>query len=470
MPDFTHPLEIARLDTLKKNKTFNLILNGLGSTHANLTTIAQIPDRCFAVTPETFPKLYSLYQIAKNRLDIQKDYSIFCNMDYTRNAKTVGTNEDCVIVIDSSCLEDFSEEQLIALIGRELGHIKMQHVSYLTAFNFMDALFGFLPEFISRFLDSVLVNVVKGLLIEWMLAAEYTADRASAIAAESIQPVMQNHLMACGIETAAESADYERYMQIDLPNLDGVDNVKKAIMTETLRAFPIPFVIPRMKELAKWSTSEECKNDFPQIYTKKIARPTNKIQTLTNFTEDKKSMRLSRGQRVEIAKSKSGLSEILIGLGWDVNKSGGNDFDLDAAVFLLGANRKVITDEDFIFYGNLKHKSGAVEHLGDNLTGKGAGDDEQIKIYLDKIPADIEKLDFTVTIYDAESRRQNFGQVENAFIRVVNVATGNEILRYDLSANFSVETAIVVAEIYAIGSGFRGGLAALCKSFGVKLE
>ena len=188
---------------------------------------------------------------------------------------------------------------------------------------------------------------------------------------------------------------------------------------------------------------------------------------------------LKKGQKVDLTKTNPGLKEVLIGLGWDVNKyDGGKDFDLDAAAFLLGGAGKVNSDADFIFYGNLKHASGSVEHLGDNLTGAGEGDDEQIKIDLSKVPADVEKIDFTVTIYEADERKQNFGQVENAFIRVVNSASGEELIRYDLGEDFSVETAVVIGELYrnkgewkfnAIGSGFSGGLAALCGNFGVSV-
>ncbi|MBR0061645.1 MAG: TerD family protein, partial [Selenomonadaceae bacterium] len=149
-----------------------------------------------------------------------------------------------------------------------------------------------------------------------------------------------------------------------------------------------------------------------------------------------------------------------------------------AAAFLLGANGKVNSDDDFVFYNNLKHKSGSVEHMGDNLTGAGEGDDEEIKIDLSKVPAEVEKIDFTVTIYEAEERKQNFGQVENAFIRVVNSATNEELIRYDLGEDFSIETAVVIGELYrnkgewkfnAIGSGFSGGLASLGKNYGVNV-
>ena len=188
---------------------------------------------------------------------------------------------------------------------------------------------------------------------------------------------------------------------------------------------------------------------------------------------------LKKGQKVDLTKTNPGLKNILIGLGWDTNKyDGGADFDLDASVFLLGANGKVASDDDFVFYGNLKHKSDSVEHLGDNLTGAGEGDDEEIKIDLSKVPEAVEKIDFTVTIYEADERKQNFGQVENAFIRVVNAETNEELIRYDLGEDFSVETAVVIGELYrnkgewkfnAIGSGFSGGLAALGTNYGVNV-
>jgi tellurium resistance protein TerD len=186
---------------------------------------------------------------------------------------------------------------------------------------------------------------------------------------------------------------------------------------------------------------------------------------------------LQKGAKVDLTKGNPGLSKLVVGLGWDTNKyAGGADFDLDAAAFLLAGSGKVASDADFVFYNNLSHSSGAVVHQGDNLTGEGEGDDEQIRVDLSKIPANYEKIAFTVTIHDAEVRKQNFGQVSNAFIRIVNETNGQELMRYDLGEDFSVETAVVVAELYrngaewkfnAIGSGFKGGLAALCKNFGI---
>ena len=181
---------------------------------------------------------------------------------------------------------------------------------------------------------------------------------------------------------------------------------------------------------------------------------------------------LSKGQKVSLTKGNPGLKKVVVGLGWDVNQfDTGGDFDLDAAAFLLGDSGKVAKSDDFVFYGNLTHPSGAVQHMGDNLTGAGDGDDEQIKIDLTLVPANVTKIAFTATIYEPEQRRQNFGQVNNAFIRIYNEETGEEMLRYDLGEDFSIETAVVFGELYknnnewkfnAIGSGYQGGLAALC--------
>lgn len=189
---------------------------------------------------------------------------------------------------------------------------------------------------------------------------------------------------------------------------------------------------------------------------------------------------LQKGQKVSITKNNPGLSKVVIGLGWDTNQfDTGGDFDLDTAAFLLTDSGKVSRPEDFVFFGNLTHPSGSVQHMGDNLTGAGDGDDEQIKINLSGIPENISKIAFTVTIYEAEQRHQNFGQVSNAFIRIYNEVTGEEILRYDLGEDFSIETAAVFGELYknngewkfnAIGSGYQGGLAALCENYGVEVE
>ncbi len=158
---------------------------------------------------------------------------------------------------------------------------------------------------------------------------------------------------------------------------------------------------------------------------------------------------LSKGQKVDLTKKNPGLKNIMVGLGWDVNAfDSGADFDLDAAAFMLGSNGKCPTEKEFIFYGNLEHASGAVKHMGDNLTGEGEGDDEQIEVKLPDIPSNVEKIAFTVTIYDSDVRRQNFGQVSNSFIRIVDMSTDTELIRYDLGEDFSIETAVVVGELY----------------------
>ena len=192
------------------------------------------------------------------------------------------------------------------------------------------------------------------------------------------------------------------------------------------------------------------------------------------------SISLKKGQKVSLTKGNPGLKNVVVGLGWDTNAyDTGSDFDLDAAAFCLTDSGKVSSQNDFVFFGNLNHQSGAVSHLGDNLTGAGDGDDEQIKIDLSKIPAEITKIAFTVTIYEAEARRQNFGQVSNAFVRIFDENTGEELLRYDLGEDFSIETAVVFGELYknadewkfnAIGSGYQGGLAALCNMYGIDAE
>lgn len=188
---------------------------------------------------------------------------------------------------------------------------------------------------------------------------------------------------------------------------------------------------------------------------------------------------LAKGQKVDLTKGNPGLTKIMVGLGWDVNAfDSGSAFDLDAAAFMVGDDGKCPTDKEFIFYGNLNHPSESVNHMGDNLTGEGDGDDEQIQIDLAKIPANISKIAFTVTIYDAAVRQQNFGQVSNSFIRIVDETTNTELIRYDLGEDFSIETAVVVGELYrhngewkfnAIGSGFQGGLAALCGHYGIEV-
>ncbi len=189
---------------------------------------------------------------------------------------------------------------------------------------------------------------------------------------------------------------------------------------------------------------------------------------------------LQKGQKVDLTKTNPGLKKVLVGLGWDTNKyDGGKDFDLDSSAFLLGSTGKVTADTDFVFYNNPKNANGSVVHTGDNRTGEGEGDDEQLTVELASVPAEVEKISFCITIHDATARSQNFGQVSNAFVRIVNEETNEELIRYDLGEDFSVETAIVVAELYrhsgewkfsAVGSGYQNGLEGLVRDFGLAVS
>ncbi|RZS90096.1 tellurium resistance protein TerD [Motilibacter rhizosphaerae] len=187
---------------------------------------------------------------------------------------------------------------------------------------------------------------------------------------------------------------------------------------------------------------------------------------------------LSKGGNVSLTKEAgpAGLSNILVGLGWDTRTTTGTDFDLDASAILVKTDGKVLSDQHFIFFNNLKSPEGAVEHTGDNKTGEGEGDDEAIKVNLPLVPAEVDKVVFVVSIYDADARSQNFGQVRNAFIRVVNEAGGAELARYDLSEDASTETAMVFGEVYrsgaewkfrAVGQGYASGLRGIALDFGV---
>lgn len=188
------------------------------------------------------------------------------------------------------------------------------------------------------------------------------------------------------------------------------------------------------------------------------------------------SVSLSKGGNVSLSKEAPGIKAAMVGLGWDVRATDGQAFDLDAVVFILGANGKVRSDSDFVFYNNPKGANGAVQHQGDNRSGEGEGDDEQVLMNLDGIPADVDKVVIAATIHEADARKQNFGQVNNAYMRVINAQGGTEIARFDLSEDASTEAAMIFGEIYkrndewkfrAVGQGFAGGLGPLAKNYGV---
>ena len=187
---------------------------------------------------------------------------------------------------------------------------------------------------------------------------------------------------------------------------------------------------------------------------------------------------LKKGQKVDLMKEGNGSTHYLVGLGWDANMYSGADFDLDASVFCVDANGKVTNDLDFVFYNNLQHPSGGVIHMGDNLTGGNNGDSEQIEIDLNKIPSNIDRVIFAVTIYEADTRNQNFGMIRNAYIRLFDTENNQEVIRFDLTEEYSIETAMEIGALYrknggwkfdAIGAGYSGGLAALCRAHGVQV-
>ena len=190
------------------------------------------------------------------------------------------------------------------------------------------------------------------------------------------------------------------------------------------------------------------------------------------------SIALSKGGNISLSKTDPSLNQVLVGLGWDARPTDGADFDLDASAFMINDDGKVRSDSDFIFYNQMRSVCGSVEHTGDNQTGAGEGDDEALIVLLEKVPADIQRIIFTVTIHEAEQRKQNFGQVSHAFVRIVNKESGQEVTRYDLSEDASIETAMIFGEIYrhnsewkfrAVGQGYAGGLAALARQFGINL-
>ncbi|SIR89849.1 TerD family protein [Williamsia sterculiae] len=187
---------------------------------------------------------------------------------------------------------------------------------------------------------------------------------------------------------------------------------------------------------------------------------------------------LSKGGNVSLTKAAPNLTAVSVGLGWDVRSTTGTDFDLDASAIAAGQDKKVLSDKHFVFFNNLKSPDGSIEHTGDNLTGEGEGDDEVINVDLSAVPPEVDSIIFPVSIYDADSRSQSFGQVRNAFIRVVNRADNNELARYDLTEDASTETAMVFGELYrngaewkfrAIGQGYASGLAGIARDYGVNV-
>ena len=297
--------------------------------------------------------------------------------------------------------------------------------------------------------DTVYSNAISGIIL----------DANASRTENSIQVTTVKEMNASDLKISSDTKEYSVTMAFSGVK-NGIGAYEKNIQNGIVRSIHI------WEDTSMHSTYVKIYYEKKYVYTKKTLSNGGKIT-------------LSKGKKVSLTKGNPGLKHIVVGLGWDTNKyDGGFDFDLDSAAFLLGENGKVNADTDFVFYNNLKHSSGAVEHLGDNLTGEGDGDDEQVKVDLSLVPQNISKIAFTVTIHEALERRQNFGQVSNSYVRVVDEDTNQELLNYELGEDFSIETAIVVCEIYrhngewkfnALGSGFEGGLEALCKNFGVNV-
>lgn len=454
LENLIHPLERANFSELQGSRLLNGILTVMGGTHAGLTSLAEVPDRALTVTAQNFPRLYDAYKFAHDKLELEKDYDLFCTFEYNRNAKTLGTDDECIIVVDSSCLEDFSDKQLRALIGRELAHIKFKHVKYLTAFSLIDYLVSFVPSVLA---NVGAVSALKGLLLDYLLAAQFTADRAGAFVAGDILPVIQNNLMTSGLETAEECIDYELYTQVTLSeDLNQFDRAAKLLMTNTLRDFQIPFVIPRIRELAAWGNSDACREFLPKTpfahkkTSEKKSEPPKKYYA--------QSQTLAKGQQVNwLVKSLKLTTNF---------KFSASTPDIDISAFLTQANGRVASDGDFVFYGNPRHKSGSVTINADN----------SVAIDLEKVPSNVERIFFTATIYDAEKRKQNFSMIGGAVLSLLG--THGEVANFTLE-KFTTETAIILGEVYsckgvwafkATGAWFGGGLAALCKNFGIDVK
>lgn len=439
LENLIHPLERTNFAEIQSSYSISLLLNVLGGLHADLTSLSEVPDRALIVTSKNFPRLYDAYRFAHDKLELEKNYDLFCNFEYNRTAKTLGTDDNCIIVVDSSCVEDFSDEQLRALLGRELAHVKFRHVKYLTAFNLIDYFVSFFPSFIA---SVGAVSAIKGLLIDYLLSAHFTADRAGAFVVGDILPVIQNNLMTSGLETANDCIDYELYTQADLPeDFNHFDRVAKLLMTNTLRDFAMPFVIPRIRELVAWSKLEECREFLPA----------NKKISVKNFVQ---SETLVSGQRLDLT-----VQPLKFTANFEPVNS---KIKIDMAAFLTQANGKISYDGDFIFRGNARHQSRAVKLNVDN----------SIDVDLEKIPQNVDKISLIALVRDADQIGQNFSKVCGVNLKITDMH--KEIANF-LLEKLTVENAFIFGEIYryrgtwkfkAIDADFSGELVALRKNFG----
>lgn len=454
MPNFTHPEESARFNESNNNIFIKYILPRINSFNESVTSVAKIPDRSFAVTENTCPRLYEAFHTAwqKLKMDNGRKCTLFCSMDYDRNIKTSGTDDDALIVVSSTCLEDFSDKQLLALLGREVGHLKLNHLRYLVAFNTIDSIAGQLPNIVSRLLgvDNV-ASAIKGWLFEMLLVTQYSADRAGAIVAGDILPVIQNNLMIAGIEHSKDCLNFEDYLTENLrQDFNNLDRVTKVLMINALRDLPMPFAIPRIKELVKWSASEDCRINFPALY-----RPPVKKMRKINV---KPSTTLLKGQRFVGSK----FEKITFTLDYD---DANHNIQINLIAFLVSQENKVLRIEDVIFYKNICHDSGAIVLDSEN----------SFSLEFSKVPTSITKISFAAMIPDADKLQQNFGSFHNLTSKFSN--TDNNVVAFPL-ADLTNETAIIMGEFYrykqewkfkAIGEGFFD-VQDLFKNFGINLK
>ncbi len=254
--------------------------------------------------------------------------------------------------------------------------------------------------------------------------------------------------------------------------VDGPTAAAEYVARQANRPAGPPGRTSRLSEfLRKFTETHYCRIPYPAI--------TDMLGITDDYErESRMGVSLSKGGNVSLSKAAPGLTSVAVGLGWDVRTTTGTDFDLDASAIATGADKKVVSDQHFVFFNNLKSPEGTIEHVGDNTTGEGEGDDEVINVDLANTPPTIESIFFPVSIYEADSRQQSFGQVRNAYIRVVNRANGEELARYDLSEDASTETAMVFGELYrngaewkfrAIGQGYASGLAGIARDYGVNV-
>ena len=393
---------------------------------------------------------------------------------------------------------DFSDEQLLATFGIALGHIAKNHVTYLNTIDLIDD--------VGRFLPTIARDAAKSTLLDWLITMEYTADRAGAIAAGSVRAVIEHHLWTSGYETVDQCVGHDLDTTIAMPHeLGNLDRAAKIVLINTLRSFPLPFVVPRIRALVEWCTSEECRRDFPNLYcddpdifavNRAVNRADNRAVNRSSIAVDKtfraepiaqpiddkpiddqpiddqpiderQSQALHIGARVDLTKNR--LENVALVVRW---RDEHPDAAIDHSAFLLGADGKVHSDADFIYYANPMHASECVEYIP--LRRNAA----RINVALSKIPDAIDKISFNLTIEGTGDYHAAFGRIEGLSMRLIDATTNVEVARFDFDG-LSNETALVVGEIYRhkgawkfkiVGAGYYGGVEVLCQNAGVSFQ